>query len=588
MSNGPSIEVLDPLVAQKIAAGEVVERPSGVLRELLDNSLDASARSIEVHLVGGGTEELRVIDNGAGMGPDDLSRCYLPHATSKISTLEDLTHVRSLGFRGEALNAVASVSRLSIVSSAADGHAHELRVDGGSLVSLDPTAAPAGTVVTVRDLFYNVPARREFLKRGSSESASARAVFLDKALPFPGVSFRLIGNGQLRSFLPPGTLLERIAGAYPERTEPARLQLLTASGDGFSLQLVAGEPGAHRKDRKQLQVFVNRRRIWEYALVQAVEYAYRDYLHGGLYPTAYLFIEIQPELVDFNIHPAKREVRFRNLPEIHRRVVSVLSSFLAAFDNRSVLVERELPLHEPGYHGSGDRSSTRVDSGGSGETPTAFDLSRRFSPADGGFVAETGGDPNDSYGPIERAEATATDPFPRVRYLGQVMDLFLVVEVDDTLYLVDQHAAHERVIYDRLRSGSGGQELLFPVALEVHRNEEQALSEQLPLLSRLGIELEKTPEGWELTSIPAMLSLSPEEIAALLMDLVNRPDDFERQLFASLSCRSAVMDGDRISTERAMQIIDGVLGLPNARCPHGRPVWISFSKDHLASMVGRT
>lgn len=577
------IEVLDPLVAQKIAAGEVIERPSGVIRELLDNSLDAEAQSIEVHITAGGNEELRVIDDGAGMSKDDLSRCYLPHATSKIRSADDLDHIQSLGFRGEALNAVASVSRLSIVSSPPGQQPHELRVEAGRQLGISPAAGSPGTTVTVRDLFYNVPARRKFLKRGASESASVRSLFLDKALPFPEVSFRLLSNGELRVFLPPSGLIDRIAAAYPERSEPARLQELRATGDGFSVHLIAGEPTYYRKDRKQLQIFVNHRKISEYALVQAVEYAYRDYLHGGLYPHAYLFVTIEPELVDFNIHPAKREVRFRNLPEIHKRIVSTLSGFLSAFDNRSVVAERELPLSHS-YVYSSRKEGTRAS--------VAFDLDNRFDPSDSLKHqdnpipdAEQRAQELDGRAPILPSQG---EPLPRPRYLGQIMNLFLVVEVEQTLYLVDQHAAHERVIYDRLRNGSGGQELLFPVALELESQDAGELAARLPMLARLGIKVEKTPEGWELESIPAILSISPEEIAVLLMELIHRPDDFERELYASLSCRSAVMDGDQISPDRAIEIIQGVLGLRNARCPHGRPVWISFSKEQLAGLVGRT
>ncbi|HKJ86002.1 MAG TPA: DNA mismatch repair endonuclease MutL, partial [Spirochaetia bacterium] len=197
------IRILDPAVARKIAAGEVIERPSGVVRELLDNSLDAGAHHIEVELEGGGNDLIHVVDDGHGMGSDDLERCYLAHATSKISSDEDLLHVRTLGFRGEALSSVAAVARLDITSAPANETPHRLRVDGGRLVSLGPSPGAPGTSVRVSDLFYNVPARREFRKRSASEFTVAKSVFLDKALPFPEVSFRLSSNGTVRNFLPP-------------------------------------------------------------------------------------------------------------------------------------------------------------------------------------------------------------------------------------------------------------------------------------------------------------------------------------------------------------------------------------------------
>jgi len=582
---GGRIRILDPAVARKIAAGEVIERPSGVVRELLDNSLDAGARHVDVELAAGGNDLIHVVDDGHGMNRADLERCYLAHATSKISSDEDLLHVRTLGFRGEALSSVAAVARLEITSAQGTDTPHRLKVEGGRLVSLGPSAGAPGTSVRVSDLFYNVPARREFRKRSASEFTVAKSVFLDKALPFPEVSFRLSSNGAVRNYLHSGTLLERITAAYPERTEPARLHELDATGEGFQAHLIAGEPSFPRKDRKGLQIFVNRRRIWEYALVQAVEYAYRDYLHGGLYPIAYLFLDIDPELVDFNIHPAKREVRFRNLPAIHRRIVSTLSGYLRIFDHRAATRGASLPFAETQPTDNAapvSRTSnatvpppiydTRSRQNGS------FDLTRTYRPQETG-TSESG---------VAEAPPHPALESGAFRYLGQVMDLFLVVERDDRLYLVDQHAAHERVIYDRLRAGGGGQELLFPVRLEFDDEALETVRGKRDHLRRLGIELEERDGGWELVTVPSAIAIEADALAALLMDLLDRPSDFERELYASLSCRSAVMDGDRLAHDTAVQIVAGVIGLENARCPHGRPIWVELTREQLFGMVGRT
>ncbi len=581
------IRILDPAIARKIAAGEVIERPSGVVRELLDNSLDAGAGHIEVELEGGGNVLIHVVDDGHGMGKNDLERCYLAHATSKIVSDEDLLHVRTLGFRGEALSSVAAVGRLDITSARRDETPHRLRVEGGRLVSLGPSAGAPGTSVRVSDLFYNVPARREFRKRSASEFTVAKSVFLDKALPFPDISFRLSSNGAVRILLPSGTQLERIAAAYPERTEPARLHELEATGEGFRAHLIAGEPSFPRKDRKGLQIFVNRRRIWEYALVQAVEYAYREYLHGGLYPVAYLFLDIEPELVDFNIHPAKREVRFRNLPAIHRRIVNTLSAYLRVFDRKAILGGAPLPFDEEtqsersrtgGGAGTGSSPGPLGAYNTAGPRRDSFDLARVYRPSEtpsrAGEVAEP-----------QASDATEPRGF---RYLGQVMDLFLVVERGDRLYLVDQHAAHERVIYDRLRAGAGGQELLFPVRLEFDDDALETIRDQREGLRKLGIELEERDGGWELVTVPSAIAMEADTLAALLMELLDRPSDFERELYASLSCRSAVMDGDRLAYDTAVQIVAGVMELENARCPHGRPIWVELTREQLFAMVGRT
>lgn len=587
------IHILDPAVARKIAAGEVIERPAGVVRELIDNSLDAGATRIEVELTAGGTELIRVVDDGHGMVREDLERAVLPHSTSKITTDDDLLHVRTLGFRGEALSSVAAVSRLEITSAPPDGTPHRLRVEAGRVVALEPAPGAPGTSVAVADLFANVPARKRFLKRPGSEFTTARSVFLDKALPFPDVEFRLTANGEPRSILPRASRIERIAAAYPQRTEPALLHEIEASGDGFRAVVIAGEPTSPRKDRKGLQVFVNRRRVWEYALVQAVEYAYRDYLHGGLYPVAYLFLEVEPELVDFNIHPAKREVRFRNLPEIHRRVVAALSNYLRVFDRRAASLGEALPFGDSPVaetpagtrgHGSGLPDAGARSPGGITPAPrvagrAAFDLSRVF-------------DPGSAHAPDDASRETdSAEPKPDdsgFRYLGQIMGLFLVVERGERLYLVDQHAAHERIIYDRLRAGAGGQELLFPVRLEVDADAEQTLRGKREELRRLGIEVEERDGGWELLTVPSSVSIEAESLAALLMDLLDQPSDFERELYASLSCRSAVKDGDALAPQTAVSIVRGVMGMENARCPHGRPLWAEFSRDQLASLVGRT
>lgn len=609
------IHILDPSVARKIAAGEVIERPAGVVRELLDNSLDASASRIEVELSGGGRELIRVVDDGHGMPRDDLERAVLPHSTSKITTDDDLLHVRTLGFRGEALSSVAAVSRLEITSAPPDETPHRLRVEAGRVTALEPAPGAPGTTVAVEDLFHNVPARRQFLKRAASEFTSARSVFLDKALAFPEIEFHLSSNGESRAVLPRASRVERIAAAYPQRTEPAMLHEIEASGEGFRALVVAGEPGSPRKDRKGLQVFVNRRRVWEYALVQAVEYAYRDYLHGGLYPIAYLFVDVEPELVDFNIHPAKREVRFRNLPEIHRRVVAALSNYLRVFDRRAVSTGESLPFGDASVAETAPGSSARAQ-GAASPWPgrdSAVGTSRGASPHGRGSYAPAPHDGMPGPAPagravfdlsrvLEAATGTAGADAPRsagdtgarsvhepgFRYLGQVMGLFLVVERGDRLYLVDQHAAHERIIYDRLRSGAGGQELLFPVRLEVDAGADATLRGKREELRRLGIEVEERDGGWELLTVPSAVSIEAESLAALLMDLLERPADFERELYASLSCRSAVKDGDELAPQTAVSIVRGVLGLDNARCPHGRPVWAEFSRDELISLVGRT
>jgi DNA mismatch repair protein MutL len=588
-------------VARKIAAGEVIERPQSVVRELLDNSIDAGATNIDLHLESGGNDLIRVTDNGSGMTRENLERCYLPHATSKITTDDDLLRLSTLGFRGEALSSMAAVSRLTVTSMPSLPAApptsapvpHRIEVHAGKLIGVEPASGGVGTTVEVASLFFNVPARKRFLKRPQSESALVRAVLVDRAIAFPDVTFRLFSGADLKLFLPVGGVTERITAAYPERTEPALLHELKGSGDGFTFEIVAGEPAAHRKDRKQVQIFVNHRRIWEYALVQAVEYAYRNYMHGGLFPVAYLFLEVEPELVDFNIHPAKREARFRNLPEIHRRVVDVLSSYLRAFDRPSA--SSSFGSEAPRLAGFG--SPTGAES--VADSPWKASAANRgeatggpggaWQPAGQWRAVQSSGPParGASYD-LSRSLELPDDAAGDFRYLGQLFGLFLVVERADRLYLVDQHAAHERIIYDRLRHGSAGQELLIPVQFSADENDGTVLEQQKGELEKLGIEIRRTgTESWELVSVPASVGIEAEELIEMIRELTARPADFSRELYASMSCRAAIMDGDIISRTTAMSIISDALELTNARCPHGRPIWAEFSREELMKIVGR-
>ncbi|MFW6329235.1 MAG: DNA mismatch repair endonuclease MutL, partial [Alkalispirochaetaceae bacterium] len=286
VNTGP-VAVLPESVARRIAAGEVIERPASVVRELLDNSIDAGAASVTVEIRSGGLESIRVDDDGAGMSRDDLELCWKPHATSKISRAEDLTHCRTLGFRGEALSSVAAVSRLEIRSRQAGAEAgHRLLVSNNRLEALEPAATSPGTTVAVDGLFYNLPGRKRFLKTPRSEAQQIRKVILEKALPQPEIRFRLIADGKEQLLLPAGSLEERAGALFGDKVAPQSIHRLEGSGEGFSLTVLAADPSQVRRDRKQIYTFVNGRRLREYALLQAVDYAFTDTMHGGLYPYA--------------------------------------------------------------------------------------------------------------------------------------------------------------------------------------------------------------------------------------------------------------------------------------------------------------
>lgn len=607
------IRVLRDSVARKIAAGEVIDRPASAVRELLDNSLDAGSTEIALYITGGGIDSIRVVDNGWGMTEEDLRLCWLPHATSKIESEEDLLHIHSLGFRGEALSALANVSRLEILSRPAEEEmGHRLVVHGGQLLSLEPHAAKSGTVVTASDLFFSIPARRKFLKRPSTETNLCRTTFLEKALPFPDREFKLFIEGKLAHFLPVSTLTDRIAQAFPEETRQTTLHELKGSGNGFRFRIVTGSPETYRKDRKHLQLYVNGRRIWDFSLLQGVEYAFSSYLPGGTFPLCYLFLEIEPEWVDFNIHPAKKEARIRNAEDIRKRISEVLSTFLISQGRTSLrnlqlsdysLYRNQPPLWvgERSESGQGPSSEVRPSEMRPFEvrpTDVRPSLEGQFPAKPSYFQALEKGsafyDPS-PYDSSLHAHSSSESlpkglPFQDTPYLyrGQVFGLFLLVEWKDTLYLVDQHAAHERFIYDTLVRDSVPQPLLMPLEFPVEVEEEERLAENAPKVKPLGIQIERIRSGtWALTALPASYRGAEEELITLLKTHSGSLEVLKQELFAQIACKKAIKDGEGINPLSAYEILTYVFSLDNPRCPHGRPLWVQISREELLRGVRR-
>ena len=275
------IHLLRDSVAQKIAAGEVIDRPFSVVRELLDNSIDSGADSIDLYIEGGGIRRIRVLDNGSGMSREDLELCYKPHATSKISAVGDIYNLHTLGFRGEALASIAACAKLTVTSAPENSQPHTLEVRNGTPIRLELSRGTQGTVVDVADLFYAMPGRRKFLKSAGAETAACKRTLLEKALPFPSISFRLYTDDQLKLFLPASDLQERIVQAYPGQINPQFLNHVEDEAGRFKIKAVLASPAVQRRDRRNIQVYVNRRRIQEYSLVQAVHYAYEELLPGA-------------------------------------------------------------------------------------------------------------------------------------------------------------------------------------------------------------------------------------------------------------------------------------------------------------------
>ncbi|TVR02854.1 MAG: DNA mismatch repair endonuclease MutL [Spirochaetaceae bacterium] len=587
MSQNRPVRVLRDEVARKIAAGEVIDRPQAVVRELLDNALDAGADRIDLHIADGGRARIEVIDNGSGMSRDDLEICHLPHATSKIETEADLERVSSLGFRGEALSSVASVARLTIRSGQHhDRPGHELVVHGGSVVALSACEAIRGTRVTVEDLFYCVPARRSFLKRAASEGGLCRTVLLDKAAAFPEVTFRFFVDGDLRLFLPAADAEARLLACYAEIGDRKLLSTITGSGDGFSLSAVTTGAALLRRDRRLTQVFVNRRRVWEYALVQAIEHAFDPVAPGGSHPVCFLFIQCDPALVDFNIHPAKREVRFRNLPDIHRRTVETVSAFLHA----SVIAERISPSPSPLFPPDprpayADRPVEMLGE----QSPPVYRPLHELRPAHAS--TRTGAVLGNVAGPV--ANASPSDAGSAnggsFRYLACAFNLYLLVERDGRLLIVDQHAGHERILYDRFRAQGGVQELLVPILVEVDAQEDRVLRDRSEEIAALGIRAERSGPGrWSITALGAAYLRHQDEVVETVREVTRHPKELVQRFYAQMACKAAVKQGDRLDDTGAITLLRQIFALPEPRCPHGRPLWAEISREQLAAMVGRT
>lgn len=577
-----AIARLDPLVAQRIAAGEVIERPASVIRELLDNSLDAGSTAITVSLEEGGIDEIRVLDNGSGIEKDDLPLLGESHATSKIKNLDDLFHITSMGFRGEALYSIAAVSSITIAS-----RGFEITIDNGKRSEIAPSTTTSGTLVVVKNLFGELPARRQFLKRSATEATMVRTVLLEKALAYPNVSFKLIVSGKSRVDLSSSSAKDRVAAVLSTNQQIPKEELLELADESgrFSLYAVASSAALWRSDRSHIKIFVNKRPVDEYALVQAVTYGYSDLLPGGSFPYCYLFITIDPTLVDFNIHPTKREVRLRNKAEIHHQVVKMVSSQVGRPIPR--LVEREeapaptLFSQQPPSGGSssvGERTFTYTPK----ETidPTWFAKAKEAL-SEPKFEASRSNDSEDIW-TLQMSEEEFT-------YLGQSFNLFLIAQKGDDLFLVDQHAAHERILYDQVRSKQPIQNLMIPIAFEVERSIDEYLQANQDRYVNLGIKLKRVDDlMWELLGVPALYRSIEGEVITFLQEMQGEPSEIDKGLYAVVACHAAIKAGDRVDSGAAKELLKKVFALEEPICPHGRTFVIRLNKEDLKRSVGRT
>jgi len=593
------IRVLADHVANQIAAGEVVERPSSVLKELVENALDAGARRIEVAWEEGGKRLLEVADDGSGMARDDLYLALERHATSKVRTAEDLGHLASFGFRGEALPSIASVSRFDLTSAEAEGAGHRLRCEFGIIKEVMPTPRSRGTTVTVRDLFAQLPARRRFLKSTDTEHAQLWGAVARLALSSPGVHWTIRPDRGAPLVLPPvadaGQRLGPLLGEKLTRLVPFVNGELPWRLRGF-----VSPPDLSFRDRNHLYLFVNGRAVRDRLLLAALSEAWSGTFAKGSYPAAVLFLELPPEAVDVNVHPTKAEVRFREPQRIFAWVRggaeeawSKLRGGLASvLELPPKPLEAEFEL-DPSRRAASQHPRLWSDhSGGALGAYRALEETFTTRPLETIYA----------YEPMSSGAAENLNSSGAIRYLGSFQQTYLLAEIEGErgpeLWIVDQHVAHERVLFERLflrRHAPAIQPLLPPQVVQLGPEALARLTPFLPELEAAGVEAEPFGDGaLVVRGLPDFLA--DRDPQTLLEDLLARLeregrvdlDTFRRDLNAELACRAAIKKHHALPPDLALGLIRDLLAceVPNT-CPHGRPILKKLTLDDLERSFGR-
>ncbi|MBP7794037.1 MAG: DNA mismatch repair endonuclease MutL [Candidatus Saccharicenans sp.] len=593
------IKVLPAEVAQKIAAGEVVERPVSVVKELIENSLDAGATEIKIELEEGGKKLIRLQDNGCGLSQEDAVLCFKRHATSKLEKEEDLEHIATLGFRGEALASISAVSRLTLKTYNGEGdRGYQVEREGDRLIRFLEIAFPRGTMVEVRDLFFNLPARRKFLRGERSELNLITSYVTQAAVAFPGVKFILVHNGrQLLNCPAVSTLEERVYQLYGRQLLDGLMAVDYEEG-GYRLSGLSSRPFAGRADRQHQLFFVNRRPIKDRVLGAALTQAYLGMLDRQKSPECFLFLDLPYELVDVNVHPAKAEIRFKEPQAVFGLILRAIE--LAARSEsliKPVMIgearrgekrqpsketsQPELNLQEKEEQKENDRSIEKE----LGEKIQAPEWTRQASP--------TWRQPGETQ---QVAENTATPRAGR-HILGQYLNAYLVVTAEEGLMIVDQHNAHERILFEKFKKldeekGWASRQMLFPQVLELSPEEVLHLEELQEELAGLGFELESLGErSYSLRAFPDVFdeARATEILRGILAE--GGPERLKSKrdrMLATMACKAAIKAGQPLS-QAEMEFLAAELfqtSQPGV-CPHGRPIIVEISRDKIEKTLGR-
>lgn len=605
-----SIRLLPDQLISQIAAGEVVERPASALKELLENSLDAGSTEVKVALLQGGVKQLQVTDNGSGVARDDLALALTRHATSKIATLDDLESVASLGFRGEALASIASVSRTQIVSRFnSEKHAWRIASEGSEIAPIQPAALDIGTIVEVSDLYFNTPARRKFLKTEGTEFGHCEEAFNRIALSRPDVTFMLQHNGRALSRLP-ASLPEKRFSEVLGAEFAAEAFSLDESAAGLRLWGMAAKPTFNRNSRDTQYVYVNGRFVRDKLIAHAIRQAYQDVLHHDRHPAFVLFLELEPSLVDVNVHPSKTEVRFRDGQAIHRFIFHALHKALATPTGVSNAVTASQAGHNPFTPYPTYQSQISLTAN---EPPNFYQTlfgSNSNAQAERQFSSPVCYEQEFQNNSLEaNQQQDAANDFPLGFAVAQIHGVYILAQNAQGLVVVDMHAAHERIMYEKLKNALDGEDnlksvpmqpLLLPVSFNADRLEvatvQEALASNSSSLQQLGFDIAiLSPATLAVRAVPSMLQEA--DAVTLARDVLRDLREYgasralterRNELLGTMACHAAVR-ANRILAIPEMNALlrDMEATERSGQCNHGRPTWFQVSMSDLDKMFMR-
>lgn len=612
-----SIQVLDQETINKIAAGEVIERPSSVVKELVENAIDAGATAVTIEIKDGGISFIRITDNGSGISKDDIPMAFLRHSTSKIKSIEDLMNVSSLGFRGEALSSIAAVSQVELITKTSDDFTGSRYViEGGNEISLEEVGAPDGTTFIVRNLFYNTPVRRKFLKTAATEAGYVNALIEHLSLSHPDISFRFINNNQNKLHTSGNMNLKDIIYGVYGRDITSNLMEISGKTQDVEITGFIGKPVICRGNRGYENYYINGRYIKSSIITKAIEEAYKGYIMPHNYPFTAIHFKINPSIMDVNVHPTKMELRFSKNEFVYRFVLETVKECLA---NRELAARVKLPDSKPyqaprieppreSFYNSTE-SSVKQKTVNENQTAgfiknitdyTKMPPTRLPEPFEIKRSDEMIKEDKKIYEAEKKQEAEQLSMFDTplmsekakadYRIIGQLFETYWLIEYEDKFYMMDQHAAHEKILYERFMNhlkvkDMDTQMIMPPVIIELNMQQEDAYKRNKQAFSRLGFEIEEFGgNAYKVNGLPA--GLPNINLKQMLIDMIdgltddNSTDlDIITERVATMSCKAAVKGNNKLSFEEAKELIEELMQAENPyNCPHGRPTLIVMSK----------